>query len=87
MSQASIGGGNTRCIAFFILAAILSLTFGILLFGRCPYGDRLAEMAALAIAIVLVGMLAALKTHGWRVAARSEIAVDSCMLTNGTQKK
>jgi len=40
-------------------------------FGRCPYGDRLAEMAALALAIVLVGMLAALKTQGWRVAARS----------------
>lgn len=39
--------------------------------GRCPYGDRLAEMAALALAIVLVGMLAALKTPGWRVAARS----------------
>jgi hypothetical protein len=39
--------------------------------GRCPYGDRLAEMAALALAIVLVGMLAALKTQGWRVAARS----------------
>ncbi len=40
-------------------------------FGRCPYGDRLAEMAALAIAIVLVGLLAALKTSGWRVAAWS----------------
>jgi hypothetical protein len=40
-------------------------------FGRCPYGDRLAEMAALALAIVLVGMLAALKTRGWRGAARS----------------
>ncbi len=39
--------------------------------GRCPYGDRLAEMAALALAIVLVGILAALKTPGWRVAARS----------------
>ncbi len=40
-------------------------------FGQCPYGDRLAEMAALALAIVLVGMLAALKTQGWRVAAWS----------------
>jgi hypothetical protein len=40
-------------------------------FGRCPYGDRLAEMAALALAVVLVGMLAALKTQGWRVAVRS----------------
>jgi hypothetical protein len=42
--------------------------------GRCPYGDRLAEMAALALAIVLVGMLAALKTPGWRIAARSAAA-------------
>lgn len=40
-------------------------------FGQCPYGDRLAEMAALALAIVLVGLLAALKTQGWRVAAWS----------------
>ncbi len=40
-------------------------------FGQCHYGDRLAEMAALAFAIVLVGMLAALKTQGWRVAAWS----------------
>jgi hypothetical protein len=39
--------------------------------GRCAYGDRLAEMAALAIAIVVVGMLAASKTSGWRVAAWS----------------
>ncbi len=39
--------------------------------GRCPYGDRLAEMAALALAIVLVGLLAALKTPGWRGAAGS----------------
>jgi len=39
--------------------------------GRCPYGDRLAEMAALALAIVLVGLLSALKTSGWRGAARS----------------
>ncbi len=40
-------------------------------FGRCASGDRLAEMAALALAIVLVGLLAALKTAGWRGAARS----------------
>ncbi|MHB0877655.1 MAG: hypothetical protein ACYC5O_16580 [Anaerolineae bacterium] len=37
--------------------------------GQCARGDRLAEMAASAIAIVLVGMLAALKPHGWRVPA------------------
>jgi hypothetical protein len=40
-------------------------------FGRCPYGDRLAEMAALSLAIVLVGGLSALQTPGWRGAARS----------------
>lgn len=40
-------------------------------FGRCPSGDRLAEMAALALAIVLVGGLAALQTPGWRGAAQS----------------
>ena len=39
--------------------------------GQCPYGDRLAEMAVLALAIVLVGLLAALKTQGWSVAAWS----------------
>jgi hypothetical protein len=37
--------------------------------GRCAHGDRFAEMAATAVAIVLVGMLAALKTPGWRVSA------------------
>jgi hypothetical protein len=40
-------------------------------FGRCAYGDRFAEMAALAISVVAVGMLAALQTEGWRVPAWS----------------
>lgn len=40
-------------------------------FGRCAYGDRLAEMAALAFAIVAVGMLASLKPAGWRFTAWS----------------
>ncbi|HBY96144.1 MAG: hypothetical protein M5U01_38625 [Ardenticatenaceae bacterium] len=40
-------------------------------FGRCAYGDRFAEMAALAIAIVVLGMLAASQTEGWRVTAWS----------------
>lgn len=39
--------------------------------GRCAHGDRFAEMAALAIAIVLIGLLAALKTRGWIVTALS----------------
>jgi hypothetical protein len=39
--------------------------------GQCAYGDRLAEMAALAIAIVAIGMLAASKSEGWRVPAWS----------------
>lgn len=37
--------------------------------GRCAYGDRLAEMAALATAIVVAGMLAASKPGGWRITA------------------
>ncbi len=39
--------------------------------GRCAYGDRLVEMAALAISVVLCGMLAASKPGGWRVTAWS----------------
>lgn len=40
-------------------------------FGRCAYGDRFAEMAALVIAIAATGMLAASKPEGWRVTAWS----------------
>lgn len=39
--------------------------------GRCAGGDRLAEMAAAAVAVVLVGALAALRTDGWRLNACS----------------
>jgi hypothetical protein len=39
--------------------------------GRCAYGDRFAEMAALVLAIVGVGLLAAARTKGWRVSAWS----------------
>ena len=39
--------------------------------GRCAHGDRFAEVAALAIAIVVGGMLAAFKPRGWRVTAWS----------------
>jgi hypothetical protein len=39
--------------------------------GRCAYGDRFAEMAALAIAIVVGGIWAASKPKGWRVTAWS----------------
>lgn len=35
--------------------------------GQCVRGDRLAEAAALAIAVVLVALLAALRTPGWPV--------------------
>jgi hypothetical protein len=38
-------------------------------FGRCALGDRYAEAAALAIAVVLVALLAALRTDGWRLPA------------------
>jgi hypothetical protein len=37
-------------------------------FGQCAHGDRLAEAAAAAIAIVAVSGLAALRTPGWRLA-------------------
>ncbi|MGB8643600.1 MAG: hypothetical protein WCF84_00040 [Anaerolineae bacterium] len=39
--------------------------------GQCAHGDRFAEMAATTVAIVLVGLLSALKTPGWRVPAWS----------------
>jgi hypothetical protein len=39
--------------------------------GPPHHADRYAEMAAAAIAIVLVGMLASLKTQGWRISAWS----------------
>lgn len=35
--------------------------------GQCARGDRLAEMAAATITIVLVGGLAGFKTPGWRL--------------------
>ncbi|HEX6383587.1 MAG TPA: hypothetical protein VF177_02850 [Anaerolineae bacterium] len=40
-------------------------------FGRCAYGDRFAELAALAMAVVIAGMLAASSPGGWRVTAWS----------------
>ena len=40
-------------------------------FGQCAYGDRFAEMAALAIAVMLLGPLAATRPAGWRITAWS----------------
>ena len=40
-------------------------------FGGCAYGDRLAEMAALALAIAVAGTLAAFRPRGWRLTAWS----------------
>jgi hypothetical protein len=37
--------------------------------GQCAQGDRYAETAAVAIAVVLVALLAALHTDGWRLPA------------------
>ena len=37
--------------------------------GRCAAGDRFAETAALAVAVVLVALLASLRTSGWRLSA------------------
>jgi hypothetical protein len=39
--------------------------------GPPHHADRFAEMAAAAIAIVLVGLLASLKSQGWRISAWS----------------
>lgn len=39
--------------------------------GQCARGDRFAEAAALAIAIVLVALLASAHTGGWRLSAWS----------------
>jgi len=39
--------------------------------GPPHHADRFAEMAAAAIAIVLVGMLASLQSQGWRISAWS----------------
>jgi hypothetical protein len=39
--------------------------------GPPHHADRFAEMAAAAIAILFVGLLAALKTQGWTIPARS----------------
>ena len=40
-------------------------------FGQCAHGDRFAEMAALAIAVMLLGLLAATRSAGWRITAWS----------------
>lgn len=42
--------------------------------GQCVQGDRYAEAAALAIAVVLVALLAAMRTPGWMLPAWSASA-------------
>lgn len=37
--------------------------------GQCAEGDRLAETAALAVAVVLVALLTSLRTSGWKLSA------------------
>jgi hypothetical protein len=37
--------------------------------GQCVRGDRYAEAAALALAVVLIALLAAMRTPGWRLSA------------------
>jgi hypothetical protein len=39
--------------------------------GQCAHGDRLAEAAAFAVALVLLGALASLRTPGWPLPAWS----------------
>ena len=54
--------------------------------GGCARGDRYAEMAAVAIAVVLLGLLAAARTQGWRLPAWSAgtaaiiVGLASCVL-------
>jgi hypothetical protein len=79
-----LGGGPTVLLAALaILGAIPAAGYAVKMIdlarqagpscflGQCARGDRFAEMAALAGAAVLVGILAALKTSGWRVSAWS----------------
>jgi hypothetical protein len=56
--------------AFWYAASMLALATNAgpsCFLGRCAGGDRLAEMAATAVAVVLVGVLSALRTPGWRL--------------------
>lgn len=74
---------STRLAALALLAAVPAAVYAAAMLaqarqagpscflGRCAYGDRFAEMAALAIAVVAVGLLAAVRTQGWRIPAWS----------------
>jgi hypothetical protein len=74
---------SPRLAALSLLAAIPATAYAITMliqarqagpscfFGQCAYGDRFAELAALAIAIIIAAMLAAAKPGGWRVTAWS----------------
>ncbi len=72
-------GIDEPVLAFSVLAGVPAIGYAVSMldlaaeagpscfFGQCAGGDRLAEMAAAAIAIVLVGGLAGFKTPGWRL--------------------
>jgi hypothetical protein len=72
-------GIDVPVLAFSVLAGVPAIGYAVgmlnlaaeagpsCFFGQCARGDRFAEMAAAAIAIVLVGGLAGFKTPGWRL--------------------
>jgi hypothetical protein len=73
------GAGPTALLAAVpIISAVPVVTYAVNMLvqarqfvGPPHHADRFAEMAAAAIAIVLVGMLASLKSQGWRISAWS----------------
>lgn len=77
---------SPRLITLSLLAALPALPYAAAMlvqarqagpscfFGRCAAGDRFAEMAALALALVALGLLTAFKPQGWRVTAWSVAA-------------
>jgi hypothetical protein len=81
---AAVGGGSSRALTVLAaLAVVPAAVYGTELLtqarsagascflGQCARGDRYAETAALAFAVVLVAMLAASKPPGWPLSAWS----------------
>jgi hypothetical protein len=75
---------TTSLVALSLLGAIPVVIYSVNMLaearqfvGPPHHADRFAEMAAAAVAIVLVGMLASLRTRGWRISAWSAGAAAS----------
>jgi hypothetical protein len=72
------GGLSPALAAISVVGAIPAIVYAVSMLsearqfvGPPHHADRYAEMAAAALAVVLVGFLAALKTQGWTIPARS----------------